>query len=71
MSQPRESTYRVKVQTIVSPCPGSTDLLILLEDNRVDSSTPERARGGEARGPCADNDYREFWQRGFLSRKSV
>jgi hypothetical protein len=35
----------MKVQTIVSPCPGSTELLILLENYRVDSSTPERACG--------------------------
>jgi hypothetical protein len=35
----------MKVQTIVPPYPGTTDLLILLENYRVDSSTPERARG--------------------------
>jgi hypothetical protein len=61
----------VKMKTIVSPRPGSTELLILLEDNRVDSSTPECARGGQARGPCADNDDHGFWQRDSLSRRSV
>jgi hypothetical protein len=38
--QPRESTHGMKVQAIVSPCPGSTELLILLENDRVDPSTP-------------------------------
>jgi hypothetical protein len=55
----------MKVQAIVSPCPGSTELLILLENDRVDSSTPERARGGQACCPCADDDDCGFWQRDF------
>jgi len=63
MSQPRESTHCVKVQAIVSPCPGTTELLILLENYRVDSSTPERARSGEARGPRTNDDNRGLWQR--------
>jgi hypothetical protein len=53
----------MKVQTVVSPCPGTTELLILLENDRVDSSTAERARGGQTRCPCTNDDNRGFWQK--------
>jgi hypothetical protein len=36
----------MKVETIVPSCPGSTELLILLENYRLDSSTAKRTRGG-------------------------
>jgi hypothetical protein len=55
----------MKMQTIVSPGPGSTELFILLENDRVDSSTPERARRGQARSPCTNDDDGGFWQRKF------
>jgi hypothetical protein len=71
MSQPRESTHCMKVQTVVPPCPGSTELLILLENDRVDSPPPERARGGQACRPCANDDDCGFWQRNVLSKRSV
>jgi len=61
----------MKVQTVVSPCPGSAELLILLENYRVDSPTPQRAGRGQARGPRTNDDDRGFWQREFLSRRSV
>ena len=63
VSQARESTHRMKVETIVSPCPGTTELLILLENYRVDSSTPERARGGQPRCSRTNDDDRGLWQR--------
>ncbi len=71
IGQSRESTDGVKVQTIVPPCPGTTEPLILLENYRVDSSTLERACGGQARRTCANDDDRGFWQRHLLSRRSV
>ena len=46
VGQPRESTHCMKVETIVPSCPGSTELLILLENYRLDSSTAKRTRGG-------------------------
>jgi len=55
----------MEVQTIISPSPGSTELLILLENDRVDPSTPQRARRGKARCSRTDYDDRGFWQRDF------
>ena len=52
----------MKVQAIVSPCPGTAELLILLENYRIDSPMAERTRGRQARGPCTNDDDCGFRQ---------
>src|SRR5712671_241997 len=66
-----ESTHRVEMEAVVTPRPGTAQSLILLENNRLDSTLLERARGGQPGGSRAYDDDRGLWQESFLSRKSA
>jgi len=41
-----ESTHGMEMEPVVSPCPGTAQLLVLLENDRLDATPLERARGG-------------------------
>src|SRR5450830_1818744 len=63
VGEPGESAHRMEMEPVVSPCPGAAQLIILLENDRLDSTPLERARGGQTRCSPADDDDRGLWQK--------
>jgi hypothetical protein len=60
VSEARESSHRVEVETVVAAGPRASQRLVLFENDRLDPTPPERARGGQTRCSPADDDNRGF-----------
>jgi hypothetical protein len=56
--QPREVANGVEMEPVVSPRPRSTQLMVLLEDDGLESLARKRGRSRQTRRAAADDDYR-------------
>ena len=57
MGETGEAAHGVQVQPIVPSCPGTTDLRVLLQHDRIDAPVFERSGGRQSRRTTTDDNH--------------